>query len=117
MKRMSTLLALSVFALTTTTTTLVAQTEREVTVQLQSPVQVNGATLPAGAYTIHIQNVGGSDTQIVIIQSPKASAMSLASRRTTDHAAAGRTRVVLEVKDGVYHLDKVVVNNNTYQLQ
>jgi hypothetical protein len=78
---------------------------------------VNATTLPAGAYTIHVQNVGGSDTQVVVIQSPKASVMSLASRSNTPAADGGRTHLVLEVKDGVHHLGKIVVANSTYTLQ
>lgn len=115
MKRISMLLALSVAALTGTA--LMAQMQREITVHLQHPLMVNETNLPAGDYSIQIQSAGGGDTPVLIIQSRQNAVMALASRFTPAQSEAGRTHLVLQVKDGVYHLDKVVVGNTGFELQ
>lgn len=115
MKRISMLLALSVSALSGT---LMAQTAREINVRLDHAVMVNETTLPAGDYSIQFANAGGGDTPILIIQSKQSSVMALASRSATipSKDAAG-SRLVMQVKDGVYHLDKVIAGNTTFDLQ
>jgi len=114
MKRISMLLALGVSALIGT---LMAQTPREINVRFDHAVMVNQTVLPAGDYTIQITNAGGGDIPVLIIQSRQHSMLALASRVTEAPRETASPRLVMQVKDGVHHLEKVVAGGTTFELQ
>jgi len=90
---------------------LFAQTLDRITVKLPAPVVVNGVTIPAGAASIQIIRNSGS-VMLNIHSESGANVLALASR-AEDEESTAEPRVVLSQKDGVYHLNRISLPDNT----
>jgi hypothetical protein len=91
---------------------LFAQSNDLVNVKFPAPVVVNGVTLPAGDASIQVIHNNGGVMLTVRAESGEHSTV-LVSRSETNENTSDDAKVVFDEKDGIYHLNRVVLPNHT----
>jgi hypothetical protein len=81
-------------------------------VKFPAPVVVNGVTLPAGDTSIQVLHNNGSMMLVVRSESGERSTV-LVNRGETNEDQGNEAKVVFDEKDGVYHLNRVLLPNHT----
>ena len=80
-------------------------------VKFPAPVVVNGVTLPAGDTSIQvIHNNGGL---MLTIRAESGEHSTVLVTRSESNEDGSEAKVVFDEKDGIYHLNRVVLPNHT----
>ncbi|MBS1857183.1 MAG: hypothetical protein JST11_17570 [Acidobacteria bacterium] len=76
-----------------------------------APVEVNGVTLPAG--NVSIQMVRNNGTMFLTLRSASGEHVNALVNRFEDVSSdVSEVKVILDQKDGVYHLEKISLPNH-----
>lgn len=95
------------------TSALYAQNPTDlINTRLPAPVVVNGVTIPAGNTSIQIVHNTGTLMLTVRAESGEHATV-LVSRVDSNEPFATTAKVILDAKDGVYHLNRIVLPDNT----
>lgn len=81
-------------------------------VKFPAPVVVNGVTLPAGETSIQVLHNSGGLMLTVRSESGEHSTV-LVNRGESNENQGNEAKVVFDEKDGVYHLNRVLLPNHT----
>jgi len=83
-----------------------------INVRFPAPVVVNGVTLPAGEASIQVIHNNGGLMLAVRSESGEHSTV-LVNRGQTNENQNDETKVVFDEKDGIYHLNRILLPNHT----
>jgi|SRR5690242_15472247 len=81
------------------------------TVKLPSPVVVNGVTIPAGEASIQVIRNAGS--MLLAVRSDSGVTACVMASRAVSEENVNEPRLVLDQKDGVYRLNRIVMPDNS----
>jgi hypothetical protein len=83
-----------------------------VKVTLPEAVNVGGATLASGQYTI-TESTSGDGSNVFVFRSEKGEATAAVAMRSAEPSTEQKTEVVLSNEGGILHLDKLFIEGDS----